>query len=174
MAMAGGGLSSWFGRWVVLALVCCWFGDMIGPFNFFAGLLAFLLGHLVFVAAFWTKGISAVRCLAAAAPVLACTGLLAWWLLPHVPAADRPAVVAYVAVITGMLLAAAGASRGTGGRILLAAAVVFYVSDIFVARWRYVDPDAINAFLCYPLYYAACILFALSVCKRDLCESRFD
>ncbi|OQB99469.1 MAG: YhhN-like protein [Candidatus Hydrogenedentes bacterium ADurb.Bin101] len=45
-------------------------------------------------------------------------------------------------------------------------ALIFLISDIFVARWKFVDPSAINAFFCYPLYYISCALIALTISVR--------
>ena len=42
-------------------------------------------------------------------------------------------------------------------------AVLFYVSDIFVARDRFVTPSPLNQRIGLPLYYAAQIALAFSI-----------
>ena len=41
-------------------------------------------------------------------------------------------------------------------------AIMFAISDMFVARDRFVKPDAKNAFAITPLYFGAQAIFALS------------
>ncbi len=161
--LLGGGLGMAYGRAVIVALIGCWFGDVLGPRDFILGLAAFLVGHLAFITAFALRGIRWQRCAVSLVPQTIATLAILVWLMPHVHAADRFPVIAYILVINGMLATAAGASEGVSGRIALAAAVIFFVSDIFVARWRYVNPSPANAYFCYPLYYTACILFGWSV-----------
>jgi len=163
IAVVGGGLAYRYGRLVLAGLVFCWLGDYLGPGNFMLGLAAFLLAHVAFAGAFLARGLAKERALAALVAVLAGSGGLLVWLLPHVPSPDRLLVVAYAAAIGLMAVFAAGASRGRAGRVILLAAVLFYVSDIFVARWRFVSPGLANALVCYPLYYSACVLFAWTV-----------
>jgi hypothetical protein len=94
----------------------------------------------------------------------------------------RGPVLAYIAVITGMVAAAAGAVAGAGPALpataaltaggptarwvwqtaVMAAAVAFYLSDVSVARDRFVAPGFGNRIWGLPLYYAAQLLFALS------------
>jgi hypothetical protein len=50
---------------------------------------------------------------------------------------------------------------------LAIAASLFYLSDIAVAYWRFMPGDNSRcAFLCYPLYYPACLLLALGSRRR--------
>ncbi len=163
IAVTRGALGGWYGRFILLGLVGCWCGDMLGPRSFLAGLAAFLLAHFGFIGAFCANGIVWKRTLWGL-PVLALVmvSVLAW-LLPHVPTAELGPVTAYITVISLMAFFASGTAHNAVGRHALLGAVLFYVSDIFVARWRYVDPSPINGNICYPVYYAACIVLALSV-----------
>jgi len=161
IALFAGGLGSWYGRLVVAALVFCWLGDVLGPSSFLSGVGAFLLAHLGFIGAFLSRGLAAKRCLATAGAVLLVSGSLFVWLYPHVPEEQHVLIFAYMFVISAMVVLAGGVRDG--GALILIAAVTFYVSDIFVARWRYVSPGFVNGVICYPLYYAACVMFAFSV-----------
>jgi len=163
LAVASGAHRTWYGRLVLLGLVFCWIGDVIGPGNFAAGTLSFLLGHIAFSGAFCTRSPSWPRLGRTALGVLVSSGALFVWLYPHVPAEDRLLVVAYLVVISLMVVLAGGFSRGRAGGLIVTAAVLFYVSDIFVARWRFVAPGFVNGLFCYPIYYTACVLFAYTI-----------
>lgn len=152
-----GGWETRYGRWLMGGLLFCLAGDILGPYHFAAGALMFLLAHLLFVVAFRVYGRhSAAWYFSLSMIVVSC--LLLAWLVPRVDRGLLWLVLLYTLVITVMAITAAGTNR-----LILSAALIFYVSDIFVARWRFVDPDPFNAFLCYPLYYTACLLFAVSI-----------
>lgn len=162
--LTGGALGFAYGRFILVGLIafCC--GDILGAPYFLTGLVTFCLGHLAYVCAFTAKGIVWKRLMAALVPVVILVVIILRWLLPHVePPAEILAVCAYSVVISVMLLAAFGASEGPVGRLILAAAVIVYVSDIFLARWKYVDLGAINGHFCYPLYYSACLILGMTV-----------
>ncbi len=167
-ALAAGALESDYGRWILLALVLSWFGDIFlipreRPAIFQAGILSFLLGHVGFAAAFvqhgldpmWL-GIALVATAAAALPTLR-------WLLPHVPDDMRLAVRAYIAVITAMVVCAAGAVGHAGQSTILLGALMFYVSDLSVARDRFVTKAFSNRVWGLPLYYGGQLVLASTV-----------
>lgn len=145
----------------VLALVCCWLGDYSGSKNFHLTVVFFAAAHGALISAFllarkgWTHGPSAILAGIAGSTVISL------WLFPHVGAGDRIAVTGYIVVITAMVVCALSVNCGQR-RVWIPAALLFYISDIAVARWRFVSPGPENAFFCYPLYYAACLLFAVS------------
>jgi uncharacterized membrane protein YhhN len=77
-------------------------------------------------------------------------------------------VVAYMVIITAMAVGAASLLKdenaGFQGRAFaFAGAVLFYVSDIFVARHRFVAKAYVNRLAGLPLYYAAQFLIAFSI-----------
>jgi len=165
-ALAGGAPMSRYGLFVLLGLIGCAAGDVLGPRDFLTGAAAFLAGHLMYIAAFISRGIKPRPLLCALPPLALSTTAILLWIVPRVPPADRPLIFGYIAVITLMVILAAGASSGPSGRLALVAAVIFYISDIFVARWKYAGGYAANALYCYPLYYTACLLFAWSASRR--------
>jgi len=150
-----------YGRFILIALMLCWLGDFLGPYGFTLGLIMFLLAHLSFLAAFWSRGIDAKKFLLVSAVFLPLSAGVFYWLYPFVPKDNQAAVFSYMLVITAMVIFAGGIRIRNS--LIFSGAVLFYISDIFVARWRFVSSGSINAFFCYPLYYAACILFALSI-----------
>lgn len=130
--------------------------------TFPAGLAAFLLGHLAYLAAFHlARPVTAwpAWTLLALAPAAAAA---ARWLWPHLGRL-RAAVLAYVAVITlmawgGLSVAGAALPWWVGP-----AAVLFWLSDLAVARNRFVAPGLLNRLLGLPAYSAAQLLLAFAV-----------
>jgi uncharacterized membrane protein YhhN len=145
---------------VFLGLVAGWFGDvlLLGTDRrwFVAGIAAFLLNHVAYTMAFLGHGVDAHRMGLALAPVvlvaLPVLGVL-WSRVGRL----RVPVAAYVVVIGGMVVAAAG----TGRPMWMAAGVAFFVSDLAVARQRFLTAGFANKAVGLPLYYGAQLLFAL-------------
>ena len=166
-AVAAGALGTAYGRAVLAALVLSWIGDVLllskrsGPF--LGGLASFLLGHVAFAIAFVLHGTDRVWALAALAILLVPAWIVDRWLRPHVPADMKIPVRAYIVVITGMLALAAGASGAGATPRILAGALAFYLSDLSVARDRFIRETFINRLWGLPLYYGAQLLLASTV-----------
>lgn len=142
-------------------LVLCWVGDVAGYQGYFVPSAAsFLVGHLFFAVGFMATGLRWQRLGLAAAAVVISSSLLALWFLPHVPSSQKPLILGYIGVISLMVVSAWGAEH-PNFRLLAMAACLFYISDIAVAYWKFVPSSGNCAFLCYPLYYPACMLLAL-------------
>lgn len=166
VAVVGGALRSVFGRLLLSGLVCCALGDYLGWHDFIWGAMAFLVAHIFFVAAFWILGVDWLRALRALPLLLLVDAGVLIWLYPGIYGADRPLAFAYIAVISAMVFFASGVPASRRRHLVLLAAMLFFVSDIFVARWRFTDTGSVNGYFCYPLYYAACMLFAWTACWR--------
>jgi len=166
-ALAAGAADSAYGVWVLAALCLGWVGDvsLVSARRswFLGGLAAFLLSHLAYVGAFTTVSPHAIVAAVVAGALLVPAVIVARWLWPHLAPDMRLPVLAYVAVITAMVAAAAGAAAGAGPLAAAPAAAAFYLSDISVARDRFVAPGFANRIWGLPLYYGAQIVFALSV-----------
>lgn len=121
---------------------------------FLAGLVAFLLAHVAYAVAF--AGV-ARPALAPALGVALATGVALAWLWPSLGSMRVP-VIAYCAVISVMLWLALGVARPE----VRAGALLFYLSDLLVARDRFVRPGFANRLVGLPLYYAGQVLLALS------------
>lgn len=157
-----------FAGLVLAALVCCLAGDILlafeAPRAFLAGLVSFLLGHAIYAAAFFmTASIGGWTAMATVGLILA--GSIIWrWLSPHLNGMAVP-VLAYIVVISVMVVGALGI---TGNSNLPPAvrlgipcgAALFYLSDLFVARQRFVGNSPVNRWVGLPLYYAAQFLLA--------------
>ncbi len=167
LALAGGAWHSAYGRWVLVALALSLCGDVLliprGSGKLFkAGLLSFLSAHLAYVAAFGVRGLEPWATAGALLAVAALGAVVLRWLRPHLSASMRLPVYAYVAVISLMVAAAAGTALPAPGGLILGGAVLFFASDLAVARQRFVSPGLVNRVCGLPLYYTAQIFLALS------------
>ena len=156
---------------VLAGLVLGMAGDVClalpGATAFRAGLLAFLAGHLLYVLAFaGLVGMS--QWLSPPLPGIAlAAGLIFLWLRRRVGPLLVP-VCAYILIIS-LMLAGAWAVFAWGGmpvlagRAILLGALCFYLSDLLVARDRFVQKQFLNRLVGLPLYYAGQFLLAFSV-----------
>ena len=148
---------------VCLGLGFSFICGVVGPGDLRLWAQAFLVAHLGFVSAFVVRGLQLRRCIVSAVLWLPLGGALFAWLWPIVPASERSLIFGYMAVITAMVILAGG-TRGEGGdRLILAGAVAFYISDVLLARSRFVEASIFNTAVGYPLYYTACVLLAWSI-----------
>jgi len=143
-------------------LLLCLVGDVClaipGRSAFRVGLAAFLAGHVGYVTAFARVGHPGVWMWLVGLGGLALSSLVYRLLLPYLKEMRTP-VLCYVVVITCMLITA-GAVYGQhqlpldGRRLVLGGAAAFYLSDLFVARQRFVRETFVNRLIGLPLYYA--------------------
>lgn len=165
VALAVGAPESTYGSWILAGLVLSFFGDVFlipddRPAAFQAGLGSFLLGHVAYVVAF-----SQLDQHLAVAGVVALAGfgvalLVLRWLRPHVgPGLWKP-VIAYVVVISTMIVFAASSAWAEGRPDIFAGAFLFYLSDLSVARHRFVAPGFINGAWGLPAYFLGQLVLA--------------
>jgi len=166
-SLASGALASVYGRSVLIALLLCWLGDVLlipqTRAAFLAGLVSFLLGHLAFAFAFAQRGLAPGLFALALVAALAAGLVFLRYCEPHVPAALRHPVRVYVAAISLMLACAAGTVAKAGAPAILLGAFMFWLSDLAVARDRFIAPGPWNRLWGLPLYYGAQLVFASSV-----------
>ena len=153
---------------ILAALSASWAGDLAlshaGRRAFTIGLAAFAVAHVAYAASFVTRGaLSIPWMLMAGIVMVAVGGGVLRWLAPHRPQELALALLAYV-VIIGMMVATAFGSLGTepDPRIPIGAAL-FAASDILVARQQFVVENLSNRVIGLPMYFAAQVLFALTV-----------
>jgi len=156
---------------VFIGLILGLVGDVClalsGQGAFRTGLVAFLGGHILYIIAFavlarrgdWFSPVILL--------IIAVSGLVYWWLLPHLGDMLLP-VTLYIVVISGMVAGAWAAFRNpevprTGAWFILIGATAFYASDIFVAHQRFVMEHFYNRLIGLPLYYMGQFLLAFSV-----------
>jgi uncharacterized membrane protein YhhN len=159
-ALANNAHTTRYGQAVLAALLLSFLGDILlipkSKKIFQAGILAFLLGHVAFCYAFVVHGVHTMSFGGTIAVLVIVAALVGRWLLRHVTGGMRIPVLAYIAVITTMVACAAG----TRVPLIFAGAFAFYLSDLSVARDRFVAPGFINRLWGLPLYYGAQLVLA--------------
>ena len=167
LALALGATETRYGWWILTALVFGWIGDvaLMGTTRawFLTGLIAFLIGHLLYVGAFLVAGLALVPTTLAAAGTAVIAWLIFRWLRPHLPAEMVGPVVAYVVIISAMVATAVGATSAGAPGLVVVGAIAFFISDLAVARDRFVAPGFGNRVWGLPLYYLGQILLAGSI-----------
>ncbi len=157
-------------RFLVIGLLFSMCGDVFLALPqermFRLGLVAFLLGHLSYCVAFFSTAGWSDRAGWGTLAVLLGSGVVYRWLRPRLGRMHAP-VLAYIVVITVMVSGAwslwGDPRLARPGRFMvLLGALGFYVSDIFVARDRFVKDEAINRLIGLPLYYGSQFLLAFS------------
>jgi uncharacterized membrane protein YhhN len=156
---------------VVTGLVFCLGGDVFLALPqkkaFMLGLVSFLVGHVFYVIGFFSvagfSGWTWVSLVLAGA----ISFLVYRWLRSHLGKMKGP-VIGYMVVITVMVCAASSllgaADFSLSGRVMaFAGAVAFYLSDVFVARDRFMKNEFVNRLVGLPMYYAGQFLIAFSL-----------
>lgn len=156
---------------VIGGLALCLVGDVClaipGQTAFRIGLVAFLLGHVGYIAAFALMVRPGAAMWVTAILAVPLSTFVYARLLPFLDGMRRP-VMGYVVIITLMVIAA-GALFGAdnlsyAGRLLvLNGALAFYISDLFVARQRFVHQTFYNRLIGLPLYYLGQFQIAYTV-----------
>jgi uncharacterized membrane protein YhhN len=148
-----------YSRWILLGLLLSAAGDAFllseARRAFLAGLTAFLLAHLAYAAAFAPVSHPASPVLAGIALATA-AALAGLW--PSLGAMRVP-VMAYATAIGLMLWLASGVGRS----IVPAGALLFWVSDLLVAKRRFGPASPLDRALGWPLYFAGQYLLAFSI-----------
>ena len=163
----------WYFYLLFAGLILCLLGDVFLAFTsdktFLFGLVSFLLGHVLYLSSFVVLTTSYTTWLTWGTLVILVVGALIFlvYLRPHLREMMKP-VLAYVAIISLMLIGALSvfltpeiAPRGKF--MILVGALLFYASDIFVARDRFIKPGYVNRRFGLPMYYTAQFLLAFSV-----------
>jgi len=170
----GGSPYSEFSVAIVVGLVFGAIGDALllgrGTHWFTAGLVAFLVGHIAYVVAVsFVESPQTWPLLAGplgALPVIVGGGALVH-LWPKLGSMKIP-VILYVITIVTMVIAAIAAARGTTMSdphryFFLAGALLFFVSDLAVARDRFVARTFANKAWGLPAYFTGQLLIAWSL-----------
>lgn len=155
------GVDGPFDRGLLAGLVLSVAGDALllskARAAFLAGLGAFLAAHVAYAVTFASVSSPGAWL---AVPLGVAFAAVLRWLWPHLGPMRVP-VVAYCLVISAMVWLA----LGTGRPELAVGAVLFYLSDLTVARDRFVREAFANRLAGLPLYYAAQVILALGVTR---------
>lgn len=159
---------------IVVGLVFGAIGDALllgrGKQWFMAGLVAFLIGHIAYVVAVTfvespQSWLPLAGPLAALPVIVGGAALVHLW--PRLGSMKIP-VILYVITIVTMVIAAIAAARGTTMSephryFFLAGAILFFVSDLAVARDRFVARTFANKAWGLPAYFTGQLLIAWSL-----------
>jgi len=152
------------GQALMTALLCSWVGDLLllpGKGKWFLyGLVSFLLAHIAFALCFIQRGIDTGQLLFPGAGVILLVLVISYWLLPHVEKEMKLPVLGYMAAIVVMVILAFATHHHLPNAAIPVAACLFLVSDLFVARDRFVKKEAWNRIIGTPLYFGAQMIFA--------------
>ena len=154
-----------------VGLIFCLIGDVCLALPqkkaFTVGLAAFLVGHVFYIFSF-SSLIRIDQWISAGFFILfGLSALIFLWLRPHLKSMLIP-VLLYILVITVMASGAWAVFLRTpfhvfGRTFILAGSIFFYVSDIFVARDKFIKEEYRNRLLGLPLYYTGQFLLAFSI-----------
>jgi uncharacterized membrane protein YhhN len=153
--------------YIVAALALSLVGDVLLMLPdrdtlFVAGLGSFLLGHVAYVAAFVVDGQHVAGVLAGLVAVSIALGVLSPRIVGGVRRHDggmAPPVQAYMAVISAMVVTAAG----THEVLAVLGAGSFYASDALIAWNRFVHEQRRGRIAIIVTYHVAQVLLALSL-----------
>lgn len=153
------------GGWILAGLVLCALGDvlLLGNKTFDSGLSAFLVGHIFFIAGYQKALPIELWPAAILLPLAMGAGAVIWWLWPHL-GRRRLSVVPYVIIMS--LMVWGGFSTWWGHRLAWTGALgalLFSLSDLAVARHRFVRPGFVNRAVGLPLYYTGQLLLAVTI-----------
>mgnify|MGYP002619701122 CR=1 FL=1 len=167
LAYSAGAFQSTFGICMFTGLFFSFWGDafLIGSGqNFFlAGLISFFLAHVAYGIAFAVYSFNPLVTIGAIIVMIPHTIAIYKWLSPHVEQELFGPVVAYMVVITLMVALAAATWGRPAAFFIVIGAVLFYISDLFVARGRFVESGMINGLIGLPIYYGAQLILAYSI-----------
>lgn len=165
-------------RYATLVLVGLFFsliGDVLltqrnSEMAFQLGGFSFLITHVLYTISFvWT--ISKLKkanwnwILIFSIGIAICTGGVLMWLIPKTPKHFLPLILSYTFVISVMVALSPGGESlaNTNTKIRVMAAVLFYLSDLTVAKDRFVKHELVNRLIGLPLYFVAQLMFASSI-----------
>ena len=152
-------------------LVLCLAGDVFLAVPkermFLFGLIAFLAGHVLYIAGFYSLAKIGAGLWPGFLIVLCISGGVYLRLKPYLGSMKIP-VLCYVIIISLMAVASMAVMGNfrlteTGRVMIFAGAFCFYFSDMFVARDRFFKREYMNRVVGLPLYYGGQFLLAFSV-----------
>ncbi|MEO7673929.1 MAG: lysoplasmalogenase [Pyrinomonadaceae bacterium] len=167
LAIVNGAVGTTYGRLILTAFIFSWVGDALllslRSSFLLAGIAAFFIAHLAFATAFALEDLDVSWLFSALVFLSVAALVLLRWLWKYLGRFYRIAVPVYLTAITIMTSLAISASAASMSPLLAIAAMAFAASDVSVARNRFIGRSIINKAWGLPLYYAAQLLFAMSV-----------
>lgn len=169
LALQFGALKSTYGIIILSGLIACAMGDIFllsrkSDNVFKAGMAAFAVGHLLYMTAFGLQfeGLDIDGYIVTGLTLISATTFFLW-LKPHLAKDMIALTLVYTAIISLMVIASIARFNYFLKYAAPLGAILFAISDMFVARDRFVKPSPKNALAITPLYFGAQALFAFSV-----------
>lgn len=162
-----GATNSTWSSVALAALVFSAIGDILlagtRPSDFLGGLGAFALAHATYSAAFLMRGVT-LPALAVCVVASAIAMWAAWrWLSPHLSGSLRRLVAAYLVVAGAMLATGIAAAAHTSSWWLAVGVALVPLSDLAVARQRFIARSFANKAWGLPAYYLGQLLIAVQL-----------
>jgi len=158
-------------HYLLVGLIFCLIGDVCLALPqekaFRTGLIAFLIGHVFYIFSFSSLTQISHWISIGLFIFLGMSAFIFSWLRPHLKSVLIPVLI-YIVIITVMGVGAWAVSwkssfRISGRALILAGALCFYFSDVFVARDKFIKEEYQNRLLGLPLYYAGQFMLAFSI-----------
>jgi len=158
-------------HYLLIGLIFCLIGDVCLALPrenaFKVGLVAFLIGHIFYIFSFLSLIPISYWISPGIFIFLGMSAFIFFWLRPYLKSMLIP-VLLYIVIITLMVIGAwavfwKSSFRISGRALILAGALSFYFSDVFVARDRFIKEEYQNRLLNLPLYYTGQFMLAFSV-----------
>jgi len=157
---------------IVAGLILGWVGDVAlalkGKRAFLVGLFAFLLGHLAYAGVGYRIPSNRAAIIGASIVALGLSLLVLRWLWARLSQSFRVPVILYMVVIAAMVGAATGQVQLQYGGYFVGGSILFALSDLAVARQRFVAPGFANALIGLPMYYTGQLMIAVWLVLRGL------
>lgn len=156
-----------FSSAIFIALILAFIGDLLllpqQQKHFFKlGILAFAAAHLAYIIAFSRLLLDIEQLLISSLISLFLGVAVYYWLRSYLTTYFKWLVPVYLLLIGVMMTLGMAAGMNMGSYWLFCGSLGFAISDIFVARNRFINNQIINRLLGLPLYYGAqiSIIFA--------------
>ncbi|HAW78721.1 MAG TPA: hypothetical protein DCX27_02775 [Balneola sp.] len=161
-------VTSTFSKWMIAGFVFSLTGVIFliksAEKNFFKiGIVSFAMAHIAFILAFVSIGALGISFYVTTLLAL-CLMLISYkWLIPGLHSEFKAMVIVYMIIIGIMCSLSGYAWEGSYRDGVLIGAFVFAISDLYVAREKFIKSEFKNKIIGLPLYYLAQIFLALSL-----------
>ncbi len=132
---------------------------------FLAGMTAFLLGHIAYIVAFLKFEFSYTEWLVTTALLLWISTFVFKWIAASISGVVRWGVLIYMMVLSVMCALALSIQADDQIALVGLGAVLFMLSDLFVAQHRFKTPKKYDRLVGLPLYYCGQLLIATSMVR---------
>ncbi len=154
-----------FNSFILMGLILSLSGDLLlipksNNRYFLVGIGAFALAHVAYSSAFVLLSFSLQTLLISSAITLVAGTMIYLWLKPYLHSKYQIIVPVYLCII--MIMVALGSSVAFHNQQYWIGfgSILFAISDIFVARNRFIKPEFMNRLIGLTLYYTAQIMIA--------------